>query len=108
MAKNIGIEATPPKDLCSDKKCPWHGNVKIRGQILEGKVVSTKPYKTAIVEIEYLHYVPKYERYERRRSKIPAHNPECIRAKVGDYVRIGETRPLSKTKHFVVFEVVKK
>ena len=105
---NIGIDAKPPKETCSDNKCPWHGHVKIRGQVLEGKVVSAKAYKSAVVEIEYLHYVPKYERYERRRSKITVHNPECIRAKEGDIVRIGETRPLSKTKHFVIFEIVKR
>jgi len=105
MARNIGIDLPPPEKECKDEKCPWHGKISVRGKILEGRVVSAKGQKTVIVEREYLHFVPKYERYERRRSRIPAYNPECINAKEGDWVVIGETRPLSKTKHFVVLHV---
>jgi small subunit ribosomal protein S17 len=105
--KNIGIEANPPERVCDDKNCPWHGSISLRGKLLEGKVVSTRAQKTAIVEREYFHYVPKYERYERRRSRIPAHNPPCIDAKVGDRVKIAECRRLSKTKAFVIIEVMK-
>ncbi|MGC8812654.1 MAG: 30S ribosomal protein S17 [Candidatus Aenigmatarchaeota archaeon] len=106
--KDIGIEVKQPEKECNDEKCPFHGKLKIRGKILEGKVVSVRAQKTAIVERNYLHYVPKYERYERRRSRIPAYNPECINAKEGDRVRIAECRPLSKTKSFVVIEVLGK
>lgn len=81
--------------------------IKVRGNILEGIVVSTKPKNTAIVQREYLKFVPKYERYERRRTKINAHLPEEIEVKVGDKVRIGETRKLSKTKSFIVIEKIK-
>jgi small subunit ribosomal protein S17 len=107
-AKDIGIDVKPPKGTCNDPKCPFHGNLKIRGKILQGLVVSARPQKTVIVERNYLHYIPKYERYERRHSRIAAHNPECIDAKEGDVVKIAECRPLSKTKAFVVVEVVKK
>ncbi len=107
--KNIGIDwIKPPEKTCNDPKCPWHGKVKIRGQLIEGIVVSAKPQRTVIVRRDYLHYVHKYERYERRRSKIAAHNPECVNAKEGDRVIIGETRPLSKTKHFVVLQVLER
>lgn len=105
--RNIVIGVKPPKKVCSDKKCPFHGSLSVRGKILEGVVVSAKASKTAILERHYLHYIPKYERYERRKSRIAAYNPECISAKVGDKVKIGECRPLSKTKHFVVIEVIK-
>ena len=105
---NIGIEAKPPKRICDDKKCPWHGTLSIRGKVLEGIVVSTRAQKTAIIEREYLHYVPKYERYERRHSRIVAYKPECIDVAVGDKVKIAECRPLSKTKHFVVVENLSK
>jgi len=105
--RNIGIEGLkPPETECNDVNCAWHGKVKIRGQLLKGKVVSARAQKTAIVRIDYLHYVPKYERYERRHSKISVHNPPCINAKPGDTVIIGETRPLSKTKHFVILQKV--
>ena len=48
--------------------------------------------------------VPKYQRYEKRRSKVHAHNPPCITAKVGDIVTIAECRRLSKTKSYVVIK----
>ena len=60
--------------------------------------------KTAIIERGYLHFVPKYERYERRHSRITAYRPGCIDVAVGDRVKIAECRPLSKTKTFVVVE----
>lgn len=94
----------PPKKRCEDKKCPFHGRVSIRKQMIEGTVVSAKMQRTVIVLREYVHYVPKYMRYERRRSRIPAHNPPCINAKVGDRVRVASCRPLSKTVKFVVVE----
>ena len=103
-AKDIGYDVKPPEKECDDKKCPFHGTLPIRGKILEGIIVSDKMFETAIVESNYLHYVPKYERYERRRSKIAVHIPGCIDVKKGDKVKIAECRPLSKTKHFVVIE----
>lgn len=92
---------------CDDKKCPFHGNVKVRGAIIEGIVVSNKPKNTVIVQREYLHFIPKYERYERRTTKINAHKPGCMEINVGDKVKIGETRKLSKTKSFAVIEKLK-
>ncbi|MGQ9478586.1 MAG: 30S ribosomal protein S17 [Thermoproteota archaeon] len=98
--KELGLN--PPENRCDDKKCPFHGNVRVRGSVFEGLVVSDKMRNTVIVMREYLQYVPKYKRYMRRRSRIPSHNPPCIGARVGDRVIIGSTRPLSKTVHFVV------
>jgi small subunit ribosomal protein S17 len=62
--------------------------------------------RTVVVQREYFKYVPKYERYEKRKSKIHAHNPDCIAAKIGDKVKIAECRPLSKTKSFVVIQIL--
>ncbi len=93
-----------PKKTCDDKKCPFHGSLSIRGRALEGVVISIKMEKTVVVRRDYLNYVPKLKRYERRRSQISAHNPPCIGAEVGDRVKIGECRPLSKTVSFVVVE----
>jgi small subunit ribosomal protein S17 len=106
-ARKIGIDVKPPSKECHDKKCPFHGTLPVRGKILEGTVVSAKALKTVIVRREYLHYIPKYERYERRHSRTAAYNPECINAKEGDIVTIAECRPLSKIKSFVVVEVKK-
>ncbi|MCD6479798.1 30S ribosomal protein S17 [Candidatus Bathyarchaeota archaeon] len=106
MVKLLMGRFKPPERECDDPRCPFHGHLKIRGKVLEGVVVSDKMSKTVIVKVEYLKYYPKYERYARMHSRIPAHNPPCINAKVGDRVRIAECRPLSKTKAFVVVEKV--
>ncbi len=84
-----------------------HGGLTPRGIQLTGKVVSDKAKRTVIVETDFARYVYKYERFLRKRSRIPAHNPECINAKVGNIVNIAETRRLSKTKTFVVTGIVK-
>jgi len=93
-----------PKKTCNDQKCPFHGALSIRGRALDGVVVSSKMDKTVVVRRDYLNYVPKLKRYERRRSRIPAHNPPCINAKEDDQVKIAECRPISKTVSFVVVE----
>jgi small subunit ribosomal protein S17 len=93
-----------PKKTCNDRNCPFHGDLPIRGRILEGVVASAKMDKTVILKQDFLRYVPKVLRYERRRSRIPSHNPPCIDAKEGDRVIVAECRPISKTVSFVVVE----
>jgi small subunit ribosomal protein S17 len=93
-----------PKKSCNDLNCPFHGTLSIRGRVLEGIVISAKMDKTAVVRRDYLNYMPKFKRYERRHSHIPAHNPPCINAKEGDRVKIAECRPISKTVSFAVVE----
>ena len=95
------------KSKCSDPKCPSHGTLRVRGRIFSGTVVSNKMAKTVSVEWERRCYIPKFERYSKRKTRIKAHLPECVSVNVGDKVRIGETRKLSKTKSFVVIEVLK-
>ena len=102
--RDIGIDVRAPEKACEDPNCPFHGSLPVRGQIIEGKVVSDRAPKTVVVLRSYLKKIAKYERYEKRRSKIHAHNPPCINARVGDTVKIAECRPLSKTKSFVVIE----
>ncbi|XP_060187631.1 small ribosomal subunit protein uS17-like, partial [Lycium barbarum] len=89
-----------------DKKCPFTGNVSIRGRILAGACHSAKMNRTITVRRNYLHYVKKYQRYEKRHSNIPAHISPCFRVKEGDHVIIGQCRPLSKTVRFNVLKVV--
>ncbi|MCW3976510.1 MAG: 30S ribosomal protein S17 [Candidatus Bathyarchaeota archaeon] len=95
-----------PRKSCDDRNCPFHGTTKVRGRILEGTVISAKMDKTVILKREYQFYLPKYKRYERRHSHIPAHNPPCLDVKEGEAVRIAECRPISKTVSFVVVERV--
>jgi small subunit ribosomal protein S17 len=93
-----------PRKSCDDRNCPFHGTLKIRGRVLEGTVISAKMDKSVIVKRDYQFYVPKFKRYERRHSHIPAHNPPCLNAKEGDVVKVAECRPISKTISFVVVE----
>ena len=103
-ARNIGINVNPPKAECNDPNCPYHGTLPVRGQIIDGKVVSVRMDKTAVVEKHYLKYQEKYERYEKRTGRYMEHAPSCFELKVGDEVKIMECRPLSKTVSFVVVE----
>ncbi|HID60754.1 MAG TPA: 30S ribosomal protein S17 [Hadesarchaea archaeon] len=100
----VGMKTKPPKEKCSDEKCPFHGKLSVRGRVFEGVVVSHKMAKTVTVELERMQKVPKYERYERRTSRFHAHNPPCIAAKTGDRIKFMECRRLSKTKAFVVVQ----
>jgi small subunit ribosomal protein S17 len=104
VMRNIGIMVRPPQRSCDDINCPFHGCLPIRGKILQGVVASSKMSKTVVVKRDTLHYVSKYMRYEKRTSRINAHNPPCINAKEGDKVKVAECRPLSKTVAFVIVE----
>lgn len=106
--KNIGLNVKKPKGKCEDSNCPFHGNLKCRGRTFTGTIISEKMQKSATVEWKRQSYIRKYERYEKKRSKVKAHNPTCIDAKQGDVVKIMECRPLSKTKNFVIIEVMGK
>jgi len=106
-AKPIGVTAHVPEKECSDRHCPYHGSLKVRGRTFTGSIIKAGMHRTVTVEWERPFYIPKYERYEKRRTRIKAHNPDCMAAKVGDKVMIAESRPISKTKNFVVVEVVR-
>ena len=104
--KNIGINVQQPKDICNDPNCPFHGNIKVRGRIFKGDIIKTDVSNTATIAFSYYNYLRKYERYEKKYTRLKVHNPNCINAKVGNKILIGETRPISKTKHFVVLQVL--
>jgi small subunit ribosomal protein S17 len=72
-----------------------------------GQVVSTKMEKTIVVEVEMRKAHPKYKRIVRTSKKFYAHD-EQNSARVGDMVRIRETRPLSKLKRWQLEEIVRR
>ncbi|KAG5457026.1 MAG: RS11, ribosomal protein 11 40S small ribosomal subunit, partial [Olpidium bornovanus] len=95
--KDVGLGFKTPLAAINghyiDKKCPFVGDVSIRGRILTGVVMSTKMKRTIIVRREYLHYVPKYNRYEKRHKNLAAHcSPAFIGLSVGDVVTVGQCR----------------
>lgn len=101
--KNKKIESN-----CSDKICPTHGTNKLksRGRIFEGKVIKKLPHRI-VIQFERMLKIPKYERYEKRKTKIHARVPACMDEKVkeGDLVQVAETRPISKTIHAVLIKI---
>lgn len=76
-----------------------------RRQYKVGRVVSDKMNKTVVVAVDYLKPHRLYRKIIRKTNRFHAHD-ETNQCREGDIVRIGETRPLSKTKRWEVVEVV--
>lgn len=72
---------------------------------LVGTVVSTKMQKTAVVEVERVYRHPLYRKVVRTANTFKAHDE--IGVSVGDKVRIVESKPISRTKRFVIEEVLR-
>lgn len=79
--------------------------VGTRGRFFQG-TVTKKFEKRVVVEFERTVKIAKYERFARKKTKLHARIPEGMEINIGDYVRVGECRPLSKLIHFVVLEVI--
>jgi len=98
-------------EVCKDKFCPIHGSdkLKMRGRTFEGIVIKKLPGRVTI-SFERMLKIPKYERYEKRKTKLHARLPDCMRKdfEVGDLIQIAETRPISKMIHAVVSKIIKK
>ncbi len=66
--KNVGLGFKTPKAAIDgsyvDKKCPFTGNVSIRGRILKGMVISNKMKRTVVIRRDYLQYIRKFRRYD--------------------------------------------
>ena len=95
------------KAECNDRLCPVHGDrkLKMRGRTFEGVVVKKLAGRVTIV-FERMLRLAKYERYEKRRTKVHARLPDCMKDEVdvGNLIQIAETRPISKMIHCVVWK----
>ncbi|EFO15995.1 40S ribosomal protein S11 [Loa loa] len=110
--RNVGLGFKTPREAITgtyiDKKCPFTGNVSIRGRILTGVVVKMKMQRTIVIRRDYLHFIKKYRRYEKRHRNMSVHCSPAFRdIAVGDIVTVGECRPLSKTVRYNVLKVLK-
>ena len=76
-------------------------------KIRTGEVVSTTMDKTAIVELVWKIRHPIYRKQMRRVTKLYLHDPDQ-QCRVGDLVKIQETRPISKTKHWRLLEILQR
>lgn len=102
----LGIKALNKE--CTDKKCPFHGEINIKKEFFTGKVVKRDINRSATIEWFRPIYVHKYERYELKRSRLRVHNPACLNAEIGQEVLVAKTRPLSKTKNHVIIQIKEK
>lgn len=110
--KDVGLGIQTPSEAIEgdyiDQKCPFTGSVSIRGRVLRGVVKNKKMKRTVSIRREYLKYIPKFNRYEKRHKNISAHcSPAFSTLHEGDQVVIGECRPLAKTVRFNVLKVIK-
>lgn len=94
--KSIGLGYKTPTEAIEgtyvDKKCPFTGEVSIRGRILKGVVKTHKMKRTLIIRRDYLRYVKKYNRFEKRHKNVAAHVSPAFRVSEGDTVVVGECR----------------
>lgn len=81
--------------------------VKQRQRVMTGRVVSDKMARTVVVEVEHRRPHPLYGKVVTRARRFKAHNAEPL-AKLGDLVKIEESRPLSREKHWRVVEIVQR
>ena len=72
-------------------------------RILKGKVIRNKSKKTIIVDVESTYMHKKYKKYLKKNKKYAVHDENNV-SKIGDKVQIIESRPISKTKRFVLFD----
>jgi small subunit ribosomal protein S17 len=80
---------------CNDIKCPFHGELSVRGRSFMGTVISKHP-KRLCIEFERTVFIRKFERYAKKKTKIHAKLPDCLAStiNVGDYIEIKQCRQL--------------
>jgi small subunit ribosomal protein S17 len=88
-------------------KMKTKNNLRTHGRIFTGKVIKDVFHKTTTIEFPRQIYNEKYERFQKRRTKLKVHIPEGFNVVKGDTIKVIETRPISKTKNFLAVEVVK-
>jgi small subunit ribosomal protein S17 len=94
----------------AEKKTPQKKKKELvgtRGRTFKGVV--TKKFDTrVVVEFERIVRIPKYERFAKKKTRLHARIPAGMTIHVGDFVKVRETRPLSKIIHFQVIDVKSK
>merc|ERR1740129_1572920 len=97
----LASETTLTKSVPSLERCPSVG-------VSSPVVAKLKMNRTAVIRRDYLHYVKKYNRFEKRHKNISVHLSPCFRdTAIGDTLTVGECRPLSKTVKYNTLKVSK-
>jgi len=75
--------------------------ISTHGRIFKGKVIKKFPGRV-VIEFERTVYVPKYERFYKKKTRLHARLPPNIDVNLNDIIKIAECRPISKLVHFIV------
>jgi small subunit ribosomal protein S17 len=107
MIARLKIKMKQKKDT-HDKGEIMKNEISTRGRSFQGEVIRKIGTRVAI-EFEKSLFLRKYERYEKRKTRLNAKIPKTMTEliSVGDYIEIKECRPLSKSIHFVVTKKIK-
>lgn len=99
---------TKKKESTTSANSKQKNQVKLRGKTFEGTVIN-KLHGRVTIEFERLVYMSKYERYEKRKTKIHARLPKELESQinVGDWIEVAECRPLSKIIKAVVTKKIR-
>ncbi|WP_419842642.1 30S ribosomal protein S17 [Candidatus Poriferisodalis sp.] len=100
---SAGPNSTGPNSAQTSSNRPERNRRKVR----EGIVTSTKMDRTAVVSVTERVRHPRYFKTVQRTKKLYVHDPNS-QTSPGDRVRVMETRPISKTKHWRVVEIVER
>ncbi|MCL5794193.1 MAG: 30S ribosomal protein S17 [Candidatus Thermoplasmatota archaeon] len=106
MKSGIGLDLPVPKEECHDRKCPFHGEISVRGQVMTATVKSAQMKGSAVVYRTLRKRLPKFERNITKTYSYHVHVPECIPVSPGDTVKIAECRKLAKTVSYVIVQKV--
>ncbi len=98
----MSIQEKSTGKVNTDKK-----SIDKKQKTMIGVVVSDKMEKTVVVKVEYNRMHPLYKKYVKKSKKFKAHD-EKNECKIGDFVKIASTRPLSKEKFWEVIEILVK
>lgn len=106
-AKKTNSNGKKPTDSKSSAYLSKKRPVAARGRIFKGKVVKKFP-KRIVIELDRTVFIPKYERFLKKTTRIHARleDKDFNNVHIGDIVKVQETRPLSKIIHFIFTEKI--
>merc|ERR1712080_182129 len=110
FVKSVGLGFKTPREVRREFILTKNVHLLVTSvfEVVTGIVQSMKMKRTIVIRRDYLHFIKKYQRYEKRHKTLAAHMSPCFRdVQLGDLVTVGQCRPLSKTVRFNVLKVVK-